>query len=398
VTLEDLDIEIHLPKEGQIISKDFKSQSKLVHGIQVVIARNYIENLREEVRKGMREKAEQGIYPSRPPVGYLNNKLERTIEVDPKKASMACRMFELYGSGNYSLSSLQKAIKAEFGQLLAKGYLERLLKNPFYIGLFLWEGKTYSGTHKALVSAELFAQVQNIFHGRNKPRYKKHEFAFRGLLTCKYDNCLVTAEIKKGKYTYYRCTGHRGKCALPYFREEDLGTRLGQILKDIHIPDEICTKLQSSLLTDKDKHENAYKQQRDQFQARLAQVRRRMEQIYLDKLDGKVSEELWLRKSAEWQQEEQQVLMAIRGLTDAEPGRVLNGVRILELANKAYFLYLKQSPAEKAKLLKMVLSNCSVDAANIYPTYRKPFDVIFQRTKNEEWCARRDSNSRPSGS
>ena len=55
------------------------------------------------------------------------------------------------------------------------------------------------------------------------------------------------------------------------------------------------------------------------------------------------------------------------------------------------------SPAsEKAKLLRMVLSNCAVDAANIYPTYRKPFDLIFERAKNEEWRARRDSNPRPS--
>jgi site-specific DNA recombinase len=69
LTLEDLDVEIHLPKEGQIISKHAKSQSKLIHGFHVVMARNYIENLREEVKKGMREKAEQGIYPSRPPVG-----------------------------------------------------------------------------------------------------------------------------------------------------------------------------------------------------------------------------------------------------------------------------------------------------------------------------------------
>ena len=70
VTLEDLDIEIHLPKEGQVISKDSKSQAKLVHGIQLVIARNYIENLRDEVRKGMREKAAQGIYPE-PPAARL---------------------------------------------------------------------------------------------------------------------------------------------------------------------------------------------------------------------------------------------------------------------------------------------------------------------------------------
>src|ERR1700693_3302790 len=204
VTLEELDIEIHLPKEGQIISKDAKSQAKLVHGIQVVIARNYIENLREEVRKGMREKAEQGVYPSRPPIGYTNNKLERTIEIDPKKAPLARRIYELYASGDYSLSSVQKAIKAEFGKRMAKGYLERLLKNPFYVGLFVWEGKSYTGTHTPLVSVDQFDQVQNVFRGRNKPKYRKHEFAYRGLLTCAYDNCLVTAEIKKSKYIYYR--------------------------------------------------------------------------------------------------------------------------------------------------------------------------------------------------
>ena len=91
-------------------------------------------------------------------------------------------------------------------------------------------------------------------------------------------------------------------------------------------------------------------------------------------------------------------MLAIQGLEQAKPERVLDAVRILELANKAYFLYLKQPPTEKAKLLKMVLSNCAVDAANVYPTYRTPFDLIFLRAKNEEWRARRDSNSRPSGS
>jgi site-specific DNA recombinase len=64
VTLEDLDVEIHLAKEGQVIEKNARSQAKLVHGIQGVIARNYIDNLREEVRKGMREKAEQGSIPA----------------------------------------------------------------------------------------------------------------------------------------------------------------------------------------------------------------------------------------------------------------------------------------------------------------------------------------------
>ena len=396
LTLEDLDVEIHLPKEGQIISKHAKSQSKLIHGFHVVMARNYIENLREEVKKGMREKAEQGIYPSRPPVGYRNNKAEHTIEVDPEKAPLARRMFELYATGKYSLSQLRLAIRSEFGVKMAKGYLDRLLKNPFYAGSFLWDGKTYAGTQPLLFDRSLFEQVQSVIQRRNKPRYRKHDFAFRGLLKCAYDQCLVTAEIKKSKYTYYRCTGSRGKCELPYFREEELGERLGQILKDIYIPDRVLSELEESLLTSRGREANLQLEQEQRLQQRLTAVRNRLDQAYLDKLDGKITEEFWSRKSADWRVEENQIHMAIRGLADIKPERMLDAVRILELANKAYFLYVKQPPTEKAKLLNLVLSNCAIDAASIYPTYRKPFDLIFARAKNDEWRARRDSNPRPS--
>jgi len=205
------------------------------------------------------------------------------------------------------------------------------------------------------------------------------------MLRCAYDDCTVTAEIKKIRYIYYRCTGYRGKCALPYFREEELGNRLGQILKDIHIPDEILAQLQQSLLHDKSRDEAHGKSEKEKLGTRLAQLRHRGEQAYLDKLDGKITEAFWEMKSSEWTQEEQQIRMALDGLEQRGPEKVLNGIRILELANKAYFLYDKQQPAEKAKLLRMVLSNCKIDAASIEPTYRKPFDLIFQRVKKEEW-------------
>ena len=51
VTLEDYDLEIHLVKEGTIISKNSKSHDKFIHGIKVLMAKNYIDNLSEEVSK-----------------------------------------------------------------------------------------------------------------------------------------------------------------------------------------------------------------------------------------------------------------------------------------------------------------------------------------------------------
>ncbi len=399
VKLEDLEIEIHLAKENQVISKNSKSQTKFMHGIQVLMARNYIDNLKEEVEKGMREKAEQGIYPSRPPLGYMNNVSERTIEVDSKNAAIVKRMFELYGTGEHSLSDVRKVILREFGKPLQKGYLHKLLRNPFYNGIFEWRGTLYRGTQDRIISSAMFEQVQSVLQGHNRPKYRKHDFAFGGLLTCAHDDCTVTAEIKKQKYVYYRCTGYRGKCDLPYMREEQLGLQLGEVLRDIHIPDAVVTKLKTSLSGDLDRAQQAKAAEVRRYEQRLTLVRGRMDQAYSDKLDGKIAEEFWGRKQADWMREEQEIASSLEALRTTDSRQQLLTVsRALELANKAYLLYKTQKPAEQGRLLKMVLSNCSTDGVSLTPTYRKPFDMIFRRAKKKEWCALEDSNFRPSDS
>jgi site-specific DNA recombinase len=55
VTMGDLDREIHFVKEGVILSNDSRSSEKFMHGIRVLTAKNYIDNLSEEVQKGMRD-------------------------------------------------------------------------------------------------------------------------------------------------------------------------------------------------------------------------------------------------------------------------------------------------------------------------------------------------------
>jgi site-specific DNA recombinase len=62
-TIEDLGVQIHLVKESEVFSKDSKSHQKLVHGLKVLMAKNYLDNLSEEVKKGMAKKAETGTWP-----------------------------------------------------------------------------------------------------------------------------------------------------------------------------------------------------------------------------------------------------------------------------------------------------------------------------------------------
>jgi hypothetical protein len=73
-----------------------------------------------------------------------------------------------------------------------------------------------------------------------------------------------------------------------------------------------------------------------------------MDGAYTDKLEGKIPEDCWERKMADWRREEQQVKMAIQGMNNAQAGRgrwMLK--RISELANN-----ILQNPVEKAKLLR----------------------------------------------
>jgi hypothetical protein len=53
----------------------------------------------------------------------------------------------------------------------------------------------------------------------------------------------------------------------------------------------------------------------------------------------------------------------------------------------AHFLYETQALQEMVKLLRMLLSNCTVEAVSIYSTYRKPFGMIFERSNTGEWWA-----------
>jgi site-specific DNA recombinase len=50
VTVDELNVELHAPKEGVALSRESRSSEKFIHGIKVLMAKNYIDNLSEEVR------------------------------------------------------------------------------------------------------------------------------------------------------------------------------------------------------------------------------------------------------------------------------------------------------------------------------------------------------------
>src|SRR5712692_7968820 len=122
ITLDELDVEIHFVKENKIISRDSRSSEKLAHGMTVVMAKHFIDNLSEETLKGMTEKARSGFYPSFAPIGYRNadgTGGKRILLPDGDTAPVITQIFERFATGNYSLRALVTELNAE-GVMLRK--------------------------------------------------------------------------------------------------------------------------------------------------------------------------------------------------------------------------------------------------------------------------------------
>src|SRR6187200_2540489 len=111
VTVDELDVEMHFPKEGVVLSRESRSSEKFMHGIKVLMAKNYIDNLSEEARKGMQEKAEQGIWPTKTPLGYRNitgPDGKKIIATDSDVAPIIFKLFEWYATGTISLQDVTR--------------------------------------------------------------------------------------------------------------------------------------------------------------------------------------------------------------------------------------------------------------------------------------------------
>jgi hypothetical protein len=389
-----------------------------MHGIKVLMAKNYIDNLSEETRKGMREKARQGIWPSFAPLGYLNadgTDGKRTIVPDPSLAPLIRRMFERYATGKYALTQIVRMAREDglayrkSGGAVPKSTIHKILRNRVYTGDFDFDGVTYHGTYEPIVSRELWEQVQAILDGRGtkKTRKVKEQFAFSGLITCGHCGCAMVGEIKKGRYVYYHCTGYKGKCPEPYTREEVLEEKFTALLKGIAFSNETLAWVQQTLREshrdDRQFHDGAIAKLQREHQ----RVQSRIDAMYEDKLDGCIDNDYFDTKAAEMRALQASIMRDVQAHQAANRSYIEEGVQLLELAHNAHVLFENQPAVEKRKLLDFVLSNCAWKGGELTAKYRQPFDMLAvavaseqqriaegmaETARNEIWLPGMDSN------
>jgi DNA invertase Pin-like site-specific DNA recombinase len=259
VTLDELDAEIHLVKENVVISPESRSHEKFMHGIKVLMAKNYVENLGEETKKGMTAKAKQCIWPSFTPPGYRNvlgPNGKRTIEPDPTDGPVITRLFERFAKGDVCIKMLAREFTTIRGRRFFPAQIHSALRRRIYTGDFDFDGVTYRGTCTPLVSRDLWDRVQAILAGRTSSQspQRKRQFMLTGLVRCGHCGCLMVGELKKGRYVYYHCTEGRGRCDDPYVREEKLVDEMTHTVQQLVIAPEALAWLEAAV-SDSDKTE-----------------------------------------------------------------------------------------------------------------------------------------------
>ncbi len=408
--------EVHFVKQNLVISKNSKSYELLQRDLQVILARLYINNLSEEVKKGMTEKAEQGLYPAGAHIGYRkiekvmvdaqgNEKRVKMEEPDPATAPLVEEVFKLYATGTCSLKAVANKVsddglRTKNGNRMKANFLYTILKDPFYYGDFWWGGKLYKGIHQPLITKEIYDKVQAAFKKDGKPeKITKHSFSLIGLSKCGICGCSMTAEIKKGKYIYYRCTNYKGKCGNTYITEVKFSLKFGNLFNDVRLDPQAIEWISDELA-------RKYQQRREYRETTIAALTGQK-----DRLTGKISHMLKSKWTGQPLDKEEEALFeeTLAGLKkekeeiegklqsqDIDRSNYLFGVQyILELARTAYSLYSQRNMTGRREIILFLLSNSLFTRGNLSPVYNKPFSILTKMRTYPVESGRLDSNQRP---
>ena len=186
------------------------------------------------------------------------------------------------------------------GRKLYSSVVHQILRKRLYTGDFDWDGSTYTGTHEPLVTRECWQRVQELLDARaeNKTRKVKHDFAYTGLVHCGHCGCLFVGELKKRKYVYYHCTGNRGKCPEPYTRQEILAREFAASFRSWSFRSRSSNG--SATLCSPPTRPSRRPARRPSRSCRpgYEQIQARIETMYMDKLDGRITQEFFDKHSA----------------------------------------------------------------------------------------------------
>ncbi len=393
--LEDK-IELHFVSDGQIINSRISAAEKFQFSISLGLAKYYSDAISDNVKRAFEQKLRKGEWLAKAPYGYVNitrpdNSTD--IVVDEFEALVIKKVFELYGTGAYSLELVCNKIKKDHGIIWNKSYVAKIVNNPFYHGVMVVKGKEYPHKYPPIITQSMFEQVQHVKEGfiKKPARYGGLPYIYRGLIRCAHCGLAITVEKHKG-FVYYHCTQYNGKHGAKWLREETITEQLGQVFKNLQMPQEILEQVMETLNTLHNDKIDFHNKEYDKLVSEQKTLTKMLDNLYLDKLKGRITESEYDKFYTSLRDQALDITIRLEQLQEAENNYFVTAKYLLELSNRAHELFMSSEVEEKRQLIKLVLSNLVIKDEKLVWEAHKPFDIILDCSERQVWRPHRESN------
>ena len=384
---------IHTPQRSFFNSGNDKFWLQLEFGM----AKKYIDDLSDNVKRGLRAKLEKGWYPVKAPLGYLNKLEDHTIVPDPERFKIIRTMWDLMLTGGYTVPQVldigndkyglrSRMYKSGGGNPISHSSIYYMFANPFYYGMFEYHGKLYKGNHKPMVTKREFEKVQSLIHAPITTRPKQYRFQYTGLITCGECGASITAEHKTNrfgsKYIYYHCTKRKTTCSQKYIEEKELNEQFVSYLHSVTYDQYLLEFLLHISETQEDPHEHNNKMEIASLKKRIAQNEQNLSELLKIKLRELLSDEEFLSKKQELETEKESLEGQIEKATDGYSSAKTETIDTFKFMTTLRQSFMTGSIEEKKAAVRQISSNLVLTDKHLLIQAKEPFDSIFNHIKS----------------
>ncbi|MCK5044147.1 recombinase family protein [Candidatus Parcubacteria bacterium] len=363
---------------------DTTPQGKFMLNIAFGQSKYYIDNLSENVKRGLRQKVRRGEQCGVAPTGYLNDKANHKMVPDIDRFPLVRKLFELYATREHSLKDLRneitsKGLISRNGKVFSVSNIQSILKNPFYYGAFYFNNELHQGTHRPAITKKLFDQCQEVMKSKARcSRRGVKEYAFRGLLRCGECGCSITSETHKG-HNYYRCTKKRQKCSQKYIREEALAEQISGIIQKVSLPSAWAEEMLKELDKEKEQDAQAERAFAQNLKSQIKEVEEKLDRLLDARLESVISSEEYAVKKEKILNRKIEISERLKDFERKGDCRLELCRSFILSANQAQIAALEENFSEKKNFLKKIGSNPLLRERKVFLALENPWKLLLNR-------------------
>lgn len=187
----------------------------------------YSIRLSGEVIRGMKEKALKHGYQATPCLGYEAVGGGKPFVINEDEYRIVQFIMDQYDLHDIDQTAIARkcndlGYRTKRGNLIERRNVDRILRNPFYAGVVVWNGISFEGSHETRISKERYENRMHLLNARIRPKKARNVSTCKhwlsGLLRC--STCGATLALGgAANARYFQCWKyakgfHKGSSAL----------------------------------------------------------------------------------------------------------------------------------------------------------------------------------------